>query len=64
MTRRATLFTQAEVKRAVAAVQASGLPVSRVTFLPEGGFEISTEATSPNKGAALDDWLERHGGSS
>ena len=37
---KATRFTQSDITRAVKAVEKVGLCVSRVRFLPDGGFEV------------------------
>lgn len=54
-------FTQADVRRAVAAVEASGKSVGAIDFPPSGGFRIiigeAAPATEPNE---WDDVLAPH----
>lgn len=44
---RATRFTQADLKRAIAAVRKAGLPVSGATIGPDGSITILTQAGIP-----------------
>lgn len=56
-------FTQADVRRAVAAVEASGKSVGAIDFPPSGGFRIiigeAAPVTEPNE---WDDVLAPHSG--
>lgn len=61
--RRPASFTQADVRRAVAAVEASGKSVGAIDFPPSGGFRIiigeAAPVTEPNE---WDDVLAPHFG--
>lgn len=56
-------FTQADVRRAVAAVEASGKSVGAIDFPPSGGFRIIIgEAAPSNEPNEWDDVLAPHSG--
>lgn len=56
-------FTQADVKRAVKAVQAAGVPVGGVEIKPDGTIRVLSHAGNPsdNPESALANWKAQHG---
>jgi len=47
MSRKQTLFTQAQIRRAVRAAESSGLRVRRITINPDGSIAIDAGENTP-----------------
>jgi hypothetical protein len=48
MSRKQTLFTQAQIRRAVRAAETSGLRVRRITINPDGSIAIDAGENAPS----------------
>lgn len=64
MARTPATFKQADVLRAVKAVQAAGLEVSGVEAAPDGTIRVITAKCSPVPASPYDEWKQRHASSS